>query len=379
MKEELILPFYVKTSIIIIGLFAFVTILYLTQSIIVPIIYSTIIAIVLSPMVSFFTKRNVNEVVAISITLTIGIVTTLLIISFLSMQMMQFTDSFPKLVEKFNQFADSIELWASNRFSVDKLKIHSMVLKKRSEFINNGGGLIGETLLSTGSKLIVALLIPVYVFMILLYQKHLIKFIHKLFNRKEYGEVDAVLSSTKLIIQGYLDGLFLEAVIMAFLNSITLLIIGVDYAILLGVLGAIVNVVPYIGGIISILFPVIIAIVSDTPSDAVWVVISYLVIQFFDVHYIVPKVVASKVKINALISVIVVLAGGALWGLPGTFLSIPLTAIIKVIFDHVEQVKPWGFLLGVPPTGTPLVVPKQDNKSSKSIFSLIKRKLKLQQ
>jgi predicted PurR-regulated permease PerM len=373
MKEELILPFYVKTSIIIIGLFAFVSILYLTQSIILPIIYSTIIAIVLSPMVSFFTKRKVNEVVAISITLTIFIAVTLFIVSFLSIQMMQFTDSFPKVVEKLNQFADSIELWASDRFSVDKMKIHSMVLKKRSEFINNGGVLIGETILSTGSKLVVALLIPVYVFMILLYQKHLIKFIHKLFNRKEYSEVDAVLSSTKLIIQGYLDGLFLEALIMAFLNSVTLLIIGVDYAILLGVLGAIVNVIPYVGGLISILFPVVIAIVSDTPSDAFWVVISYLIIQFFDVHYIVPKVVASKVKINALISIIVVLAGGALWGLPGTFLSIPLTAIIKVIFDHIEQVKPWGFLLGVPPIGTPLVA-----KQTKSIVSLIKRKLKLQ-
>jgi predicted PurR-regulated permease PerM len=377
MKEDLVLPFYLRTSIIIIGLFVFVTILYLTQSIVVPIIYSIIIAIVLSPIVSFFTKRKMNEVVAISITLIIAIAVTLLIISFLSVQMMQFADSFPKLVDKFNQFADSIEIWASGRFNISKLKIHSMVLKKRSEFINNGGVLIGQTILSTGSKLVVALLIPVYVFMILLYQKHLIKFIHKLFNRKEYGEVDAVLSSTKLIIQGYLDGLFLEAVIMAFLNSVTLLIIGVDYAILLGVLGAIVNVVPYVGGLISILFPVVITIVSDTPSDALLVVISYLVIQFFDVHYIVPKVVASKVKINALISIIVVLAGGALWGLPGTFLSIPLTAIVKVIFDHVEQVKAWGFLLGVPPTGTPLAVPARE-KQPKSIFSLIKQKLKLQ-
>jgi predicted PurR-regulated permease PerM len=329
-------------------------------------------------MVSFFIKRKVSEVTAITLTLVISIALTLLIISFLSIQMMQFSDSFPKLVEKFNQFADSIELWASDRFNISKLKIHSMVLKKRSEFINNGGSLIGETILSTGSKLVVMLLIPVYVFMILLYQNHLIKFIHKLFSRKEYGEVDAVLSSTKVIIQSYLVGLLLEALIMAFLNSATLLIIGVDYAILLGVLGAIVNVVPYVGGIISILFPVIIAVVSKSPSDAILVVVSYLVIQFFDVHYIVPKVVASKVKINALISVVVVLAGGALWGLPGTFLSIPLTAIIKVIFDHIEQVKPWGFLLGVPPTGTPLVTKNNEHKASKSIFSLIKRKLKLQ-
>lgn len=375
-EEDLILPFYVKISIILIGLFVFVTILYLTQSIIVPIIYSTIIAIVLSPLVSFFTKRKVSEVTAITLTLIISIAITIFIISFLSIQMMQFSDSFPKLVEKFNQIADSIELWASDQFQVSKLKIHSMVLKKRSEFINNGGALIGETILSTGGKLVVMLLIPVYVFMILLYQNHLIKFIHKLFSRKEYGEVDSVLSSTKVIIQSYLVGLLLEALIMAFLNSITLLIIGVDYAILLGVLGAIVNVIPYIGGIISILFPVIIAIVSPTPSDAILVIVSYLIIQFFDVHYIVPKVVASKVKINALISVMVVLAGGALWGLPGTFLSIPLTAIVKVIFDHIEPVKPWGFLLGVPPSGTPLLTKSDEQKASKSIFSLIKRKLK---
>ena len=377
MKEDFILPFYVKSSIIIIGLFVFVYILYLTQSIIIPVIYSTIIAIVLNPIMKFFTNRKVNEVLAISITLIIFIALTLFIIMFLSIQMMQFTDSFPVLVEKFNQFADSMELWASDRFGISKIKIHSMVLKKRSEFINNGGVLIGETILSTGSKLVVALLIPVYVFMILLYQKHLIRFIHKLFNRKEYSEVDDVLSSTKLIIQGYLDGLFLEALIMAFLNSATLLIIGVDYAILLGVLGAIVNVIPYVGGIISIFFPVIIAVISDTPSDAILVIIFYLIIQFFDVHYIVPKVVASKVKINALISIIVVLSGGALWGLPGMFLSIPITAIVKVIFDHIEPVKPWGFLLGVPPNGIPLNVPLKE-KPSKSIFSLIKRKLKLQ-
>ncbi len=378
MKDDLILPFYLKISVIIIGLFVFVDILYLTQEIIVPIIYATIVAIVLSPMVGFLTKRKVNQVIAISLTLVLSIAITVFIISFLSIQMMQFSDSFPKLVAKFNQLADSTELWASNRFHVSKPKIHSMIMNKRSEFINNGGAIIGQTLLSTGSKLVVMLLIPVYVFMILLYQTHLIKFIHQLFSKKEYGEVDSVLSSTKLIIQSYLVGLLLEALIMAFLNSATLLIIGIDYAILLGVIGAIVNVIPYIGGIISILFPVLIALVSKSPSDALLVVIAYLVIQFFDVHYIVPKVVASKVKINALISIIVVLAGGALWGLPGTFLSIPLTAIIKVIFDHIEQVKPWGFLLGVPPTGEALVTKSQVNKSPKSFFSLIKQKLKLQ-
>ncbi len=73
---------------------------------------------------------------------------------------------------------------------------------------------------------------------------------------------------------------------------------------------------------------------------------SFYVIQLIDNNYIVPKIVASKVKINALFSIIVVFAGNALWGVPGMFLSIPMLAIIKLICDHIEPVKPWGFLLG---------------------------------
>jgi len=90
----------------------------------------------------------------------------------------------------------------------------------------------------------------------------------------------------------------------------------------------------------------IVALATKSPSYALFVLAAYLFIQFVDNNYIIPKIVASKVKINALISVIVVLIGGALWGIPGMFLAIPLTAVLKVIFDHIEPLKPLGFLLG---------------------------------
>ena len=89
-----------------------------------------------------------------------------------------------------------------------------------------------------------------------------------------------------------------------------------------------------------------IALVTKSPIYMVYVLALYSIIQFIDNNYIMPKIVASRVQINAFISVIVVLIGGALWGLSGMFLSIPLTAIMKVIFDHIEPLKPWGFLLG---------------------------------
>jgi len=142
-------------------------------------------------------------------------------------------------------------------------------------------------------------------------------------------------------------GLFFEMLIMAVLNSAGLLILGIDYAIIMGILCAVLNIIPYIGGVVATLLPMIIAFVTkDSLIYPVLVLIITIVIQFIDNNLIVPKIVASRVQINALISVIAVLIGGAIWGVAGMFLSIPLIAILKVIFDHIEPLKPWGFLFG---------------------------------
>ena len=131
------------------------------------------------------------------------------------------------------------------------------------------------------------------------------------------------------------------------MQSVTLLILGIQYAILLGIIGALLNLIPYIGGLVAVALPMMIAIVTkSTAWYALYVLGAYYFIQLFDNNYIIPKIVASKVKINALFSIMVVIAGNALWGIPGMFLAIPLLAIVKVIFDHIEPLKPWGFLLG---------------------------------
>jgi predicted PurR-regulated permease PerM len=104
--------------------------------------------------------------------------------------------------------------------------------------------------------------------------------------------------------------------------------------------------IPYIGGLVGVTLPMLLAIATKEPIDALWVFIVYITVQFIDNNFIVPAIVASKVKVNALISIVVVLVGGALWGISGMFLSIPITAIIKVICDRVQPLKPLGLLLG---------------------------------
>jgi predicted PurR-regulated permease PerM len=339
-------PFYAKTALILLGIVATLFILFIGQRIIVPIVYAIIIAIVLSPTVDFLSQKKVNRNLSISITLLFFLLIASLIVLFICVQMVQLAESFPQLVEKFHLTTESIAAWVSDSFGFTHFEIYTWIDNKNKEILSQGGALFASVIMGTGNALVLVIIVLVYIFMILFYQTHLLEFIHRLFNINRIDEVDEVLGVTKKIIQTYLIGLIIEAIVVATLNVMALWFLGIKYALLLGVIGAIINVIPIVGGIISMALPMLMAFATKDTSHVFYVFIAYFIIQFFDVHYFIPKVVASKVKINALVSIIAVFAGGAMWGYPGMFLSIPLLAIIKVIFDHIEPLQPWGFLLG---------------------------------
>jgi len=341
------LPFYAKASLIVIGLLALFYILFIGQAIILPIVYAGIIAIVLSPAVDWLTKRKFNRGLAIALVIIGGIATSLFLVALVSKQFMRFTDSFPLLVDKFGELMDTSSAWISDYFNISPKKINSWIVTKKAEIISQSGAHLGQTLINTGSGLVVLVLIPVYVFMILFYQPLLLEFVHRVFKTSQKDKVTEVLTSIKIIIRSYLVGLLLEAAIVAVLNITSLLIIGIEYAVLLGIIGALLNFIPYLGNIIAAALALIVTLATTSSfTYCLLVIVSYSVVQLIDNNFILPKLVASKVKINALVSVVVVLAGGALWGVPGMFLSIPLIAIIKVVFDHIDSLKPWGYLLG---------------------------------
>lgn len=340
------LPLYARLSLIIMGLLAFFYILYIGQDILVPLIFATIIAILLNPVVNFLVRKGVNKIVAIAIVLLSAMVLIVALMYFIGSQISMFTETLPQLKQKtaviFNDMLD----WVSQTFNVGKPKIAAWIDKTKGEGMNNSSAVIGETLGTIGGVLALVFLLPVYSFMILFYKPLLLEFIARLFQRDQHKVVAEVLMQTKTLVQSYLVGLLLEAILVATLNSVGLLIIGLKYAILIGIIGALLNLIPYIGGIVAIAIPMLLAIGTKEPIDALWVFIVYVVVQFIDNNFFVPKIVASKVKINALVSIVVVFIGGALWGISGMFLSIPLTAIIKVIFDRIEPLAPFGFLLG---------------------------------
>lgn len=347
MDNNLKLPFYAKATIILIGLIAFLTVLYTAQDIIIPLVFAVIIAILLHPVVNFFAKKGINRVVAIVITLLLTIAVVFALGALLFSQASKFSESWPLMVDRFTVMLNETSSWASGYFDIKPRQIDTWVIKTKDELINISGSAIGQTLVTVGGGLMVLLLIPVYTFIFLYYHKLLIEFIHRLFGSSDQSQVSEMVSQTKTVIQRYLVGLVIEFALVATLNTIVLLILGIDYAILLGIIGALLNMIPYIGGIVGVALPMMIALATkSTAWYAVYVLVAYYIIQLIDNNFIVPLVVASKVKINALFSIIAVIVGNAVWGISGMFLSIPLLAIIKLICDHIESLKPWGFLLG---------------------------------
>ncbi|MBK7027802.1 MAG: AI-2E family transporter [Bacteroidales bacterium] len=309
-------------------------------------VFSIIFAIVLHPVVNFLVRKRFNRILTITLTIIMMFIVIAAISVLLISQISKFSESWPALVEKFTALLNNTITWASGYFDINPkrsmrgLIIQGMIYLKQ-------GALIGKTIISLGSGLVVIFLMPVYIFLLLYYHPLLLKFLHMVFADGNQSKLTEIISQIKTVIQRYLVGLVIEAALIAAMEITALLLLGIEYALLLGVLGALLNAIPYIGGLVAVALPMMVALATKSSAwYALYVLGIYYFIQLVDNNYIVPKIVASKVKINALFSIIVVIVGNALWGVPGMFLSIPMLAIVKLIFDHIDELKPWGYLLG---------------------------------
>src|ERR1035437_552227 len=248
------IPFYAKLALIFICSFSFVYIMCVGQYIIIPIVYATIIAILLNPLVTYLTQKKINKIISISMAVALATFVALGILYIMSSQINMFSDTYPQLKKKFIITSAELVQWISETFNIRKVKINDWINETENEAIGNFA--IGETLTETARMMVIVMLLPVYLSMILYYKPLLLEFIRKLFRTEHHTAVAEVLTNSKKIIQNYLVGLFFELIIIAVLYSAGLLLLGVDYAIIMGITGAIVNIIPYIGKIIAMALPI---------------------------------------------------------------------------------------------------------------------------
>lgn len=346
-------PFHQQLSFTLISLSIICYTIFIASDIIVPLAFAILLAILLLPITNFLERKKVPRALANIIGILIALLFIGSIIYFLSSQISGFMQDLPSIKQHLANHWITVQKWVSQKFHFTRMQQTKFMVNAADKIKSSGTGILGDTVLSLTQAMFVLVLLPVYTFLILYYRGMIKKFFLSVFKDEHEERVLEVLKESRSIVQGYMIGLIIEMGIVAAINSAGFFILGIQYAIFLGVLAAILNMIPYIGMLIASIFCMLITLTSSTEiTDIIGVLVILIVVQFIDNNIIMPKVVSSKVKINALITILGVLIGGALAGISGMFLSIPSIAILKVIFDRVDDLKSWGMILGDEVTGS---------------------------
>ncbi len=344
MKE---LPLTVKRSIELLGIALIVTLFVIGQSIIMPVIMAFFISIMLLPIYRFLIKYKVPESISIILPILIVLIFVAAIVWFFSAQIGILVDDFPQIKQNVAKHLQSFQEWVSGFSGVDIKKQERFLREKSDDLLAMGGNAASGAAVTLSGVFVFVGLLPIYIYLILFYKDILLRFSFMWFKPTDHPKVKEVVFETESIIKSYLVGLLIQVSYMTVLLGGILLLIGIKHALLIGVIFALLNLIPYVGALIGNLIGVLLTLTSSTE---LWPVLTVLLViaavQFLDNNILMPRIVGSKVKINALFSILGVLIGGTIAGVSGMFLSLPIIAVLKIIFDRTDQFKQWGVLLG---------------------------------
>ncbi len=319
--------------------------LYFGKSLILQLVVSGLLAFLVLPLARGVERRLPRWAGAMVATLVL-VLAVLGVFFVIGWQLASFGKDLPQVQERFAEKGDQLLLWVEEQTDVSRREQMSWFNSHLSSFADWGGKAAVKLFSGTGNMLADVAPIPVFIFLLLLLKDRFREFFAQLDGEKEDGVLGIMVRISGLS-RKYLKGMITVVLIFGTLCSIGFLSIGLKYAVLLGFLLALLNMIPYVGALAGSLLPVMVALViHDSLGLAAGALAVVLAVQALDNNFITPKVVGSSVSINPLASLVALIGFGQLWGVAGMLLAIPVTGMLKVVCDSVPGLRPWGYLLG---------------------------------
>lgn len=338
---------YAQNLVFIISL---VFVLYVLKPVVVPIIIAIILSVSVFPFVSYLERKwHFNRVVSAIFAILLLSLMVFSLLTFIGFQISDIMDKGGTYADKLSHVYNSLATKAESTFGIDQREL-SLKKINLGETLKENSSRIIDFVTVSGSIFADVVLIPLYIFFFLIYRKFFKSFIYRAFSKDGNTlRAKTILSKLYDVQQNYLIGLFIVMGIVGVLNSIGLLILGIDNAIFFGFLAALLLLIPYIGIIIGSLLPAIVALATkDSLLYPVLVIAIFGFIQFLEGNFITPKITGSKVSINAFVAILSIILFSMLWGIAGMIVALPVIASLKVVFDTIPELKPYGFLIGEP-------------------------------
>ena len=326
------MPPTVKRAIELLGLFVLGTIVLAGNTIIMPLLMAFFFSLVLLPVFRFFRKLKFPEAIAVFLPILLLSVIVALIIWLFSSQVSALLDDFPQIQKTVTKHLDNLSIWVSQSFGYSPAEQLRFINEQSKKLFNSLGGVLSGAAGSLSGMVIFIGLLPIYIYLIILYRNLFIKFVLMWFKPDEHQNVEEGIRQTEKMVKNYLVGLLIQITYIIILLGVTLWLFGIQNALLIGIIFAFLNLVPYLGALIGNILGVLLTLASsDSITDVLIVLGAITFVQFLDNNILMPRIVGSQVKINPLVSIVGIIVGGAMAGLSGMFLAMPLLSIFKII------------------------------------------------
>ncbi len=334
--------------------------IYYAKEFLMPLSIGAVVATLFLPLCKWLEGKKIYRGLATLICLLVLLLFITCIGALLVWQISELSNDISVIKQRAIETYITIQEYIFNHFGITLEKQSQLLKEQQSAFT-----LIIPTMAgSLASVFVNFFLTLVYIFCLLFYRGHIKTFLLKLFPSSQRPETEKVIYSVAQVSQQYLLGLSKMIVCLWIMYGIGFSIIGVKNALFFAILCGLLEIVPFIGNITGTTLTVLIAAAQGASLPMlVGIVGTYAVVQFIQGWVLEPIIVGSQVKINPLFTIIALIIGELVWGIPGIFLAIPLIAMFKIICDHIEPLKPYGFLIG-------------EIKSGKRDLSFLKRIIK---
>ncbi len=334
-------PALVKVSLILFIIIAGTVILHFGKWLLVPLAFALVLAMLLIPLSKRLEKRGVNRTLATILCILTLVLTFAVIIGLLAWQLSTVMDDINQIKHRVAIVSDHFQNVIAAYTGIEKPQQEKIIQKAdpNDMLAQAPSILLGITL--------DILLILVYMFLMICFRSHLMKFLMKAVPADQQDKTTTIVYEASEVSQKYLSGMSLMILSLWIMYGIGFSIIGVKYALFFAVLCGTLEMIPFIGNLTGTILTVLMGVVQGGDIKLiVGILIVYGLVQFIESYILQPWVVGNEVNLNPFVTILSIVIGEAIWGISGMILAIPIFGMIKIVFDRFQPLKPYGFLMG---------------------------------
>lgn len=337
-----------KATIALVCIALLIAFTVLGRAVVIPVLFAILIGIVLRPVEKFFNQKlRLPRVIAILVTVALFMLLISGLIFFITYELTRFGNDLPLLKKNLQGHLQHVQLWITQTFHIEYARQQEYINSATSQSTMSPMTVAQRTMNSLAALFTAAVVVPVLLFLVMYYRTLFLNFLLKVFGEKQRATVASIIFGSKYAMQGYIAGLFLEMITVSLLQTLAMWIVGVKYFVFIGLITGVLNMIPYIGILIAGSIGILISLATGAePQQVLFLILGFSIVQFIDNNILLPNLVGNRVRINAFFSIVGVIAGGIICGVAGMFLAIPIMALLKVVFDNIGHLKPWGELMG---------------------------------